>query len=930
MEINNSALVMIYKGELSKEFNILNNYQIVILTEIINLEAAEILDQYCRSKKIAFVYAAQFGLSSFLFTDFGEDFLVEDLDGKKCEKYFIKSITNSCPGIVEIEPLVTTKGNKTVEHFLKFGTGDFVSFNDISGMNELNDTPPRPIRVLSKTKFTIEDTSKFEEFTGSGMVEKVKIPYPMAFKPLSEAKNCIYNEDLIEDDFDDDNFFIDSDENISNNVNESDNNNGNNDWIKMFYSSNQNKESNDLSNEKIHLAVLSLHEFFNVHQYLPHFNIEKDIDECFEISKKILQKAKEGKHKWAICLEGIDKIFMKKIFKFSRFYFTPMTCFFGGIVSQEILKYVGLYKPNCQWTYFNFLDLIDNDALDGDKNSMILDDEFKRNIEPYLLIGKEKINQLKSSNILIIGLNSVGYEILKILIMLEILTKNSNVTILEFNEDEINEKMDDLKRNDKNYNINIISEKIDLNGNLSEKEWWMKSTIIIDTLSFKKYNKEKIHIIKNCKKYNKILINIDINKTIGLYELVLPKQLLNNDKNNELCFYNENETPEGPSQKDKNNEDNDDDKDNNSINGNCINEININEESKHNKIYTLEESIIWSKDFLCNNFNINIKHLNELINRSNSEEEMKKYINDLIEKEKDNKKILKLVRTFKKLISLKMGMSFDTVVFLALETFQELFEFSIDEIYQKYPEDLMDDKTETKISTDIEDKSRPIKISFNINNKEHFELIYCMTSLFCKILGIEVIKEKMGNIKTIMEKYEPKVFDITIPKKAQNKDFFNIEINSLIKFLVDISKINKLSFKEIEIDYEKNNEDFNDLEKINTQMKILMFCSKIKLNSYGMNETNNIKVISKILKINVSQSTISSVISGLAIIQLLNMFNDSKFIDFISQQKNENKINDNSNENNNIINDNSSKSLYKNAIFNLCNNIYLIFNVIDS
>ena len=39
MEINNSALVMIYKGELSKEFNILNNYQIVILTEIINFRS---------------------------------------------------------------------------------------------------------------------------------------------------------------------------------------------------------------------------------------------------------------------------------------------------------------------------------------------------------------------------------------------------------------------------------------------------------------------------------------------------------------------------------------------------------------------------------------------------------------------------------------------------------------------------------------------------------------------------------------------------------------------------------------------------------------------------------------------------------------------------------------------------------------------------
>ena len=128
----------------------------------------------------------------------------------------------------------------------------------------------------------------------------------------------------------------------------------------------------------------------------------------------------------------------------------------------------------------------------------------------------------------------------------------------------------------------------------------------------------------------------------------------------------------------------------------------------------------------------------------------------------------------------------------------------------------------------------------------------------------------------------------------------------------------------------KNNEDFNDLEKINSQMKILMFSSKIKLNSYGINESDNIKVISEILKVNVSQSSISSVISGLAIIQLFNMLHDPKFIDFLSQQKNENKINDNSNEDKNKINDNKSKSLYKNAVFNLSNNIYLLFNVMDS
>ena len=196
MELNNFALVMIFKGELSNDFSILNEYNLVIITEIISLETAETLNQYCRMKRIGFIYASLFGLSSFLFSDFGDDFIIEDNNGLEPDKYYIKSITNGCPGVVEIDPIENNLGEK---NYLKISTGDFVSFRDVKGMLELNDTPPRPIRVIDKTKFTIEDTSKFQEFTGVGIVDEVKVPRPAIFKPLAEAINVIYYEDVIED-----------------------------------------------------------------------------------------------------------------------------------------------------------------------------------------------------------------------------------------------------------------------------------------------------------------------------------------------------------------------------------------------------------------------------------------------------------------------------------------------------------------------------------------------------------------------------------------------------------------------------------------------------------------------------------------------------------------------------------------------------------
>ena len=920
MEINNSALIMIYKGELSDNYNILDNCQIVIVTEIIDMETAEFLNYYCREKKIAFIYTAEFGLSSFLFTDFGDEFMVEDLNGKETQKYFIKSITNSCPGIVEIDPIEITKNNKKIKKYLKLGTGDFVTFKNIKGMIELNDTPPRPIRVLSKTKFTIEDTSKFQEFAGSGIVEEVKIPFPISYKPLSEAKDFIYNEDAMEDELNENfNSEIISDENIFNKENNEDF-----PWEKIFTSCHEDEILEKQTNTKMHLSLLSLHEFFNIHQFLPHFNEQKEINECLDISKKIFSEAQEEKKKWVNNLDKIDKIFFEKIFKFSRFYFTPFTCFLGGIISLEILKFVGLYKPSNQWKYFNFCDLIDEDILKQNYKNKKLDDEFKRNIESYILFGREKINNIKNINILIIGLNESGYEILRIFLMLDLLAKKNNITVLEYNKDYINEKINDLKINDKYSNINIISETIDVNGNISEKEWWKNSIIIIDTLSYGLYSKEKLYIIKNSEKDNKILIDINTKNSIGSYELFLPKELskidIKND-NNLLSIYKEIDTPKEP------------------INEN---DDNINESEniiKYNNsnpkiIYTLGESLNWSKKFFEDNFNIYIKHLNELINKSDSEEEMKKYMDDLVLKEKDNEKILKLIRIFKKLISLKLGLNFESVVFHSIEVFQESFEFSIDEILQKYPSDLIEEEGGKKFWSGA--MIEPTIIKFDINNEEHYKFIFYLTYLFCKILQIEKIEEKMNQIKEIAEKYEYKQFDITIAKKANNIDFFNIEKNSIIQFLGHISKINKLNFKEIEINY-LNNKEINDFGQLNIELKLIILAANIKLNNFGLNTNNKNNAISLLLKLNNVLPSATSAISGLVIIQIFNMLNDFDFFDFIKSKKekegNINKelnIEDKNEENCNKININpyeNSISFYKNAIFNLASNTYIYYHI---
>ena len=465
MEINNFAIVMIFKGELSNDFSILNEYNLVIITEIISLETAQTLNQYCRMKHIGFIYTCEFGLSSFLFTDFGDDFIIEDNNGLEPNKYYIKSISNSCPGIVEIDPI---KNNLGENIYLNIGTGDFVSFKDVKGMTELNDTPPRPIRVINKTKFTIEDTTKFQEFTGVGIVEEVKVPRPAIFKPLSEAINVIYYEDVIEDYLNEDSYLGSTASKMSNeplmddlgiisNIKTSQDNiiineekKENIPWIKMFYAEFENESLKNLSNEKMHLAFLVLHEYFNIHQDLPNFNKIKENKECIDISLKILSKAKEEGFRWAINLCKIDKPFLDNVFKFCKFKFTPFTNYLAGIVAQEVIKFTGLYKPISQWVYFNFFNLLNiskvNDIIE--KRNLTEENDKENNIEPNILnIFNEIYNeQIKDVNILIIGFNDISYEMIKLFIILGLLdNKENKIKIVSNNKYDIKEKLEELK-----------------------------------------------------------------------------------------------------------------------------------------------------------------------------------------------------------------------------------------------------------------------------------------------------------------------------------------------------------------------------------------------------------------------------------------------------------------------------------------------------
>jgi len=167
----------------------LKDYNIVVITEFISKEHSESINSFCRENKIGFIYSCVNGLAGFAFVDFGDLFLIQDENGEEVKQFYVRNITKENPGIVFIDDSVDNQK-------LDLSHGDYVTFKEITGMTELNDTPPRPVRILSPFTFSIEDTSKFSDYICGGIIEQVKVPKPIFNKSLKESFENISQDEI--------------------------------------------------------------------------------------------------------------------------------------------------------------------------------------------------------------------------------------------------------------------------------------------------------------------------------------------------------------------------------------------------------------------------------------------------------------------------------------------------------------------------------------------------------------------------------------------------------------------------------------------------------------------------------------------------------------------------------------------------------------
>jgi len=130
--------------------DILKDFHVVVIADRIGTEEDLIkLSKYCHDNKIGFIMAETRGLFSRLFCDFGEGFEIYDVNGETVGSAMISSVSQEENGIVTC--LEDSRHG--------FEDGDFVTFTEVVGMEELNGCEPIKIQVKGPYQFTIGDTS---------------------------------------------------------------------------------------------------------------------------------------------------------------------------------------------------------------------------------------------------------------------------------------------------------------------------------------------------------------------------------------------------------------------------------------------------------------------------------------------------------------------------------------------------------------------------------------------------------------------------------------------------------------------------------------------------------------------------------------------------------------------------------------------------
>ncbi|XP_030888228.1 ubiquitin-like modifier-activating enzyme 7 isoform X4 [Leptonychotes weddellii] len=303
-KLNGAVQVCVHTGDLTEE--LLPDFQVVVLTAS-KLEEQLRVGALCHKLRICFLVADTRGLVGQLFSDFGEDFTVQDPTEAEPLTAAIQHISQGSPGILTLRKEADAR---------YFHDGDLVTFSGIEGMVELNGCDPRPIRVQEDGTLEIGNTAIFSRYLRGGAVTEVKKSETVSHKPLDVA---LLHPRVVA----------------------------------------QSPQEADRA-RCLHQAFRALHQFEHLNGRLPQPWDPDDAEMVVGLARSLEPlKGTEGEP----LEELLDEALVQTVALSSAGGLSPMAAMLGAVAAQEVLKAISRkFMPLDQWLYFDALDCLPEDG----------------------------------------------------------------------------------------------------------------------------------------------------------------------------------------------------------------------------------------------------------------------------------------------------------------------------------------------------------------------------------------------------------------------------------------------------------------------------------------------------------------------------------------------------------------------------------------
>jgi ubiquitin-activating enzyme E1 len=181
--------------------------------------------------------------------------------------------------------------------------------------------------------------------------------------------------------------------------------------------------------EQLHVILNGLLAFHAKHKRTPTPLNQDDANDLKALVKDYLGSKMEIEGE-DFKVESVDDKLIENVSFFAETQISPCNSFWGGIITQEIVKLTGKFSPLRQWLHHDFFETLPEENV---KRSIISD----RYCDYRILFGDDFVEKASNSSSFVIGAGALGCEFIKMFALMGLSTKGGKVTVTDDDNIEI-------------------------------------------------------------------------------------------------------------------------------------------------------------------------------------------------------------------------------------------------------------------------------------------------------------------------------------------------------------------------------------------------------------------------------------------------------------------------------------------------------------